>query len=51
MKKQLSSEQLADAKKLAEILSSIPEEKRVLVTMAITAFISGMEAQEALMAG
>ena len=51
MREQFSPDQYADAEKLAKKLASIPEEKRVLVTMMTMAFINGMEAQESLTAG
>ncbi len=45
-----SSEQLTDAKRFADLLSKVPEEKRAVVVMMAQAFISGMEAQEQLAA-
>lgn len=40
-----TAEQLTDVKNLAEIMSKIPKQQRMLVTMSAFAFISGMEAQ------
>ena len=44
------TEQLNDAKRFADLLSKVPEEKRAVVVMMAQAFISGMEAQEQLAA-
>lgn len=44
------TEQLNDAKRFADLLSKVPEEKRSVVVMMAQAFISGMEAQEQLAA-
>ncbi len=44
------TEQLTDAKRFADLLSKVPEEKRAVVVMMAQAFISGMEAQEQLAA-
>lgn len=41
----LTPEQLQDAERLAKILSSLPKEKQLTVTMMVNAFIAGMEAQ------
>lgn len=38
-------EQMADAKRLAEILENIPQERRSMVTMMASAFIAGIEMQ------
>ena len=40
--------QLNDAKRVFEIIASVPTEKRFLVTIATEAFINGMIAQERL---
>lgn len=42
--------QLANADRMAEFLSRLPEEKRSLTIMAANAFIAGMEAQAQLAA-
>lgn len=42
--------QVADAKQVAAILADMPPDKRSIVTMMTSAFISGMEAQERLAA-
>ncbi len=36
-------EQISDTECLAKVISKIPEEKRMLVTMSALAFVSGME--------
>ncbi len=41
----LTPEQMQDAERLAKILSSLPKEKQLTVTMMVNAFIAGMEAQ------
>lgn len=38
-------EQMADAKRLAEILAKIPQERKPMVTMMASAFIAGIETQ------
>lgn len=42
--------QLANADRMAEFLSRLPEKERSLTIMAANAFIAGMEAQERLAA-
>ena len=44
-------EQMADAERLAKILSELPEDKRSTVVMMANSFIAGMEAQARLTAG
>lgn len=41
----LTPEQMQDAERLAKILSTLPKEKQLTVTMMVNAFIAGMEAQ------
>lgn len=41
---------LSDTKRLIDVLSSVPEDKRAVIVMMAQAFISGMEAQEQLAA-
>lgn len=43
-----TKDQLNDAKRVFEIIASVPTEKRFLVTIATEAFINGMIAQERL---
>lgn len=46
--KNLTPEQMKDARKFLDILASIPPEKRFLVTIATESFINGMVAQAKL---
>ena len=41
-----SAEQERDAKRLLDIVASVPPEKQVLVAVATEAFVNGMTAQE-----
>lgn len=43
-----TQEQTNDAKRVFEMIASVPTEKRFLVTIATEAFINGMIAQERL---
>lgn len=43
--KNYTPEQMADAKRLVEILANIPQERRSMVTMMASAFIAGIETQ------
>ena len=43
-----TKDQLSDAKRVFEIIASVPQEKRFLVTVATEAFINGMIVQERL---
>ena len=44
--KPYTPEQLADAEKLAQTLSELPEDQQSTVTMLANAFIAGMEAEQ-----
>jgi len=46
-----SPEQLANAEKMIEALSALPEEKQRTVTMITNAFMEGMKAQEMFAGG
>ena len=48
--KNYTPEQMADAKRLAEILANIPQERRGMVTMMASAFIAGIETQTQIVA-
>ena len=43
--KKYTAEQLKDGEKLAQLLASIPEEKRNITVMMTNSFMAGMEAQ------
>ena len=44
----LTSKQMDDAERLAKILAKVPKERKALVTMMVSAFIAGAEAQAQL---
>lgn len=46
--KKYTAEQLRDGEKLAQLLASIPEEKRNITVMMTNSFMAGMEAQQAI---
>lgn len=49
--KSYSPEQLANAERMIEALSALPEEKQKTVTMITNAFMEGMKAQERFASG
>lgn len=46
--KRYTADQLKSATALAELLASVPEDKKAITIMMINSFMAGMEAQEAL---
>ncbi|WP_191399071.1 hypothetical protein [Flavonifractor sp. An306] len=44
----LTPKQMDDAERLAKILAKVPKERKALVTMMVSAFIAGAEAQAQL---
>ncbi len=46
--KNYTTEELRDAERIAEVLASVPEEKRTLVVMMTNSFMAGMKAQKAI---
>lgn len=46
-----TEEQIKDARKILDVYARMPEEKKPIFTAMMSAFISGMEAQERLNSG
>lgn len=46
--KKYTEQQLKDGEKLAQLLASLPGEKRDITAMMANSFVAGMEAQQAI---